>query len=120
MASDTDGAVVFLDVRGNFVFDAADHRDFLGAVLGTGIERDRIGDIYVNGERGAAVLCAPEMARFYNRRSKSVRSVPVTCVVEPLLEPAPPPARDAFSSPSKRPCDWTRWPPRVQDERARR
>ena len=41
LASDTDGAVVFLDVRGNFVFDAADHRDFLGAVLGTGIERDR-------------------------------------------------------------------------------
>ena len=99
MASDTDGAVVFLDVRGNFVFDAADHRDFLGAVLGTGIERDRIGDIYVNGERGAAVLCAPEMASFLQSSLGSVRSVPVTCVVEPLSSLRLPPARrDAFSS----------------------
>ena len=99
LASDTDGAVVFLDVRGNFVFDAADHRDFLGAVLGTGIERDRIGDIYVNGERGAAVLCAPEMASFLQSSLDSVRSVPVTCVVEPLSSLRLPPARrDAFSS----------------------
>ena len=99
LASDTDGAVVFLDVRGNFVFDAADHRDFLGAVLGTGIERDRIGDIYVNGERGAAVLCAPEMASFLQASLGSVRSVPVTCVVEPLSSLRLPPARrDAFSS----------------------
>ena len=99
LASDTDGAVVFLDVRGNFVFDAADHRDFLGAVLGTGIERDRIGDIYVNGERGAAVLCAPEMASFLQSSLGSVRSVPVTCVVEPLSSLRLPPARrDAFSS----------------------
>ena len=99
LASDADGAVVFLDVRGNFVFDAADHRDFLGAVLGTGIERDRIGDIYVNGERGAAVLCAPEMASFLQSSLESVRSVPVTCVVEPLSSLRLPPARrDAFAS----------------------
>ena len=81
------------------MFDAADHRDFLGAVLGTGIERDRIGDIYVNGERGAAVLCAPEMASFLQSSLGSVRSVPVTCVVEPLSSLRLPPARrDAFSS----------------------
>ena len=99
LASDTDGAVVFLDVRGNFVFDAADHRDFLGAVLGTGIERDRIGDIYVQGERGAAVLCAPEMATFLLSALTSVRSVPVKCFVEPLSNLRLPPARrDAFTS----------------------
>ena len=99
LASDTDGAVVFLDVRGNFVFDAADHRDFLGAVLGTGIERDRIGDIYVNGERGAAVLCAPEMATFLQSALVSVRSVPVKCFVEPLSNLRLPPARrDEFTS----------------------
>jgi photosystem II S4 domain protein len=99
LASDTDGAVVFLDVRGNFVFDAADHRDFLGAVLGTGIERDRIGDIYVQGERGAAILCAPEMATFLSSALKSVRSVPVKCFVEPLSKlRLPPPRRDEFTS----------------------
>jgi RNA-binding protein YlmH len=31
------GAVAALSVTGNFLFDAADHRDFLGAILGTGV-----------------------------------------------------------------------------------
>ena len=48
-----------MQVSGNFMFDAADHRDFLGAVLGTGIERYRVGDILVQGERGAQVLATP-------------------------------------------------------------
>jgi RNA-binding protein YlmH len=32
-------------VSGNFMFDAASHGDFLGAVLGTGIAREKVGDI---------------------------------------------------------------------------
>lgn len=36
-------AVVALDCRGNFMFDPANHRDFLGAILGTGVVRDRVG-----------------------------------------------------------------------------
>ena len=59
-----EAAVALLDVKGNFLFDPADHRDFLGAALGTGIERDRLGDILVQGERGAQILCTPEMAAF--------------------------------------------------------
>jgi RNA-binding protein YlmH len=59
--------VALLQVSGNFMFDAADHRDFLGAVLGTGIERDRVGDILVQGERGAQVLATPEMATFLSQ-----------------------------------------------------
>lgn len=35
-------AVAALDIAGNFMFDAATHRDFLGACLGTGIERDMV------------------------------------------------------------------------------
>lgn len=41
--STLDDAVAALDVRGNFMFDPATHRDFLGAIIGTGIVRDRIG-----------------------------------------------------------------------------
>ena len=33
----SDGCVALLQVSGNFMFDAADHRDFLGATLGAGI-----------------------------------------------------------------------------------
>lgn len=38
-----DGVVAALDIRGNFMFDPATHRDFLGAIIGTGVVRDRIG-----------------------------------------------------------------------------
>ena len=42
-------AVAALEVAGNFMFDAATHRDFLGAVLGTGIERSKVGGWAVQG-----------------------------------------------------------------------
>lgn len=88
------------EVQGNFMFDPATHRDFLGvrghfvklstccavraalirlgvvlrcalftaltlrlppcqAVLGTGIERNRVGDIVIQGERGAQARNSP-------------------------------------------------------------
>lgn len=49
--------IVAMEVRGNFMFDKASHPDFLGAILGTGIERWNIGDILVEGEDGATVVC---------------------------------------------------------------
>ncbi|XTZ11150.1 MAG: YlmH/Sll1252 family protein, partial [cyanobacterium endosymbiont of Rhopalodia yunnanensis] len=50
-----------LCIAGNFLFDPANHRDFLGAILGTGIVREKIGDILVLGERGAQVIVVPEI-----------------------------------------------------------
>ena len=50
-----------LDIAGNFLFDPATHRDFLGSLLGTGIVRDKVGDIIVLGERGAQAIVVPEM-----------------------------------------------------------
>jgi photosystem II S4 domain protein len=66
-----------LDVAGNFLFDPATHRDFLGSVLGTGIVRDKIGDILVLGERGAQIIVMPEMVEFLETSLVQVRSVPV-------------------------------------------
>ncbi len=56
--------LALLDIAGNFLFDSATHRDFLGAILGTGLVRDKIGDIIVLGERGAQVIVVPEIAEF--------------------------------------------------------
>ncbi len=67
-----------LDIAGNFLFDTATHRDFLGAMLGTGIVRDKTGDIIVLGERGAQVIVTPELVDFLEMSLKQVRSVPVT------------------------------------------
>lgn len=67
-----------LDIAGNFLFDTATHRDFLGSMLGTGIVRDKTGDIIVLGERGAQVIVTLELVDFLEMSLKQVRSVPVT------------------------------------------
>jgi photosystem II S4 domain protein len=66
-----------LEIAGNFLFDPATHRDFLGAILGTGIVRDRVGDIIVLGERGAQAIVVPELVEFLEMNLTQVRSVPV-------------------------------------------
>jgi len=69
--------VAAIMVEGNFIFDTATHRDFLGALLNTGLDRRCIGDIVVLGERGAQVLCTPEKAVYLASALTQVRSVPV-------------------------------------------
>ena len=66
-----------LDIAGNFLFDPASHRDFLGAILATGIVREKIGDIIVLGERGGQVIVVPELVEFLETSLTQVRSVPV-------------------------------------------
>ncbi|ADI66176.1 photosystem II S4 domain protein [Trichormus azollae] len=70
-------AITALEIVGNFLFDTATHRDFLGAILGTGIVREKTGDIMVLGERGAQVIVVPELTEFLEMSLKQVRSVPV-------------------------------------------
>lgn len=66
-----------IEIAGNFLFDTATHRDFLGAMLGCGIVREKTGDIIVLGERGAQAIVIPEMLEFLELHLKQVRSVPV-------------------------------------------
>ena len=69
--------LALLDIAGNFLFDPATHRDFLGAILGTGLVRDKVGDIIVLGERGAQAIVVPEIAEFLETALTQVRSVSV-------------------------------------------
>lgn len=42
----SDGEIVsIISISGNFGFEPCTHGDFLGAILGTGIVRDKLGDI---------------------------------------------------------------------------
>jgi photosystem II S4 domain protein len=75
-------ALTPINIAGNFLFDSATHRDFLGAILGTGIVRDKVGDIIVLGERGAQAIVVPELVEFFQMHLKQVRSVPVK--VQPI------------------------------------
>jgi photosystem II S4 domain protein len=70
-------AVSALEIAGNFLFDLANHRDFLGALLGTGLVREKVGDLIVLGERGAQAIATPEVAEFLELSLTQVRTVPV-------------------------------------------
>jgi photosystem II S4 domain protein len=75
-----------LRIAGNFLFDPATHPDFLGAILGTGIVREKVGDILVLGERGAQVIVVPELVEFFQQSLTQVRTVPVKVAPIPFEE----------------------------------
>ncbi|GAB4213817.1 MAG: photosystem II S4 domain protein [Synechococcales cyanobacterium] len=66
-----------IEIVGNFLFDPATHRDFRGALLGTGIVLDKVGDIVVLGEQGAQAILEPELLEYVQWHLTQVRSVPV-------------------------------------------
>jgi photosystem II S4 domain protein len=78
--------IAAIDITGNFLFDTATHRDFLGSLLGTGLVRDKVGDILVLGDRGAQALVIPELVPFLETALVQVRTVPVKTRPIPLAE----------------------------------
>ena len=75
-----------ISIAGNFLFDAASHRDFLGALLGTGLERQKVGDINVLGEKGAQAIVVPELVEYLQIHFNQVRTVPVKITAIALEE----------------------------------
>jgi photosystem II S4 domain protein len=69
--------IAAVQIAGNFLFDQATHRDFLGAMLGCGIVREKTGDIIILGEQGAQVIVVPELVEYLEAHLTQVRSVPV-------------------------------------------
>ncbi|KAL1567172.1 putative RNA-binding protein YlmH isoform X1 [Salvia divinorum] len=84
LTSDPD-IVAALSISGNFGFETCSHGDFLGAIVGTGIVRDKLGDIILQGENGAQVLVVPELVDILVSSLDKVRNVSVTCKKIPLL-----------------------------------
>ncbi|XP_042498339.1 putative RNA-binding protein YlmH [Macadamia integrifolia] len=84
MTTDPD-IVAALSITGNFGFQPCSHGDFLGAILGTGIVREKLGDILLQGEKGAQVLIVPELVEFLVMTLDKVGNVPVSCAKIPLL-----------------------------------
>ncbi|NLJ69563.1 MAG: photosystem II S4 domain protein [Firmicutes bacterium] len=67
-------AAVNIDGAGEF--SQVGHRDVLGAVLGCGIRRDKIGDIILTGQ-GAQVVMTPEIVPAVVHNLQAVQRVPV-------------------------------------------
>ncbi|RCV27337.1 hypothetical protein SETIT_5G316600v2 [Setaria italica] len=77
MTSNPD-VVAALSISGNFRLEPCSHGDFLGAILGTGITREK-------GERGAQVLVDPELVDYLISTLEKVGKVGVSCTQIPLL-----------------------------------
>ncbi|KAF8751434.1 hypothetical protein HU200_012110 [Digitaria exilis] len=77
--------VAALSISGNFRLEPCSHGDFLGAILGTGITREKVGDILLQGERGAQVLVDPELVDYLISTLEKVGKVGVSCTQIPLL-----------------------------------
>ncbi|XP_058101010.1 uncharacterized protein LOC131245508 isoform X2 [Magnolia sinica] len=78
-------AVAALSITGNFGFEPCSHGDFLGSILGTGIAREKVGDIILQGEKGAQVIVVPELVDFLVASLEKVGNVSVSCSKIPLL-----------------------------------
>ncbi|XP_072953457.1 uncharacterized protein [Typha angustifolia] len=77
--------VAALSISGNFGFEPCSHGDFLGSILGTGIAREKLGDILLQGDKGAQVLVVPELIEFLTSTLDKVGNVGVSCSQIPLL-----------------------------------
>uniref|UniRef100_A0A1J3DK22 Putative RNA-binding protein YlmH n=1 Tax=Noccaea caerulescens TaxID=107243 RepID=A0A1J3DK22_NOCCA len=84
LTSDPD-IVAALSITGNFGFQPCSHGDFLGAILGTGISREKLGDILIQEEKGAQILIVPQLVDFIVSALDKVGNVSVTCSKIPLL-----------------------------------
>ena len=81
-------AIACVNISGMFAFDPASHPDFLGAVLGAGVKREKIWqDILVNSSSEVSEsLSTPAIAVFLTRALESVRTVKVNVDLFPLSE----------------------------------
>lgn len=71
-------ACIRISPRSRKFADALTHRDFLGALMGLGIERDLLGDIVVR-ENEAWVFAAERIAGYITEQLEAVRHTAVRC-----------------------------------------
>ncbi len=76
-AVDLDAGLAFFAVQGSFRFNTVTHRDYLGALLGLGLRREKLGDILVD-EDGAQIIVAAEVSGFIQMELTTVGRVGVT------------------------------------------
>lgn len=78
LADELKDTVVSLLIKGSG-FRNLSHRDYLGAILGLGIERDAIGDVAVQDEHSAILFCPRTLADFFVGELTKVGSDTVRC-----------------------------------------
>ncbi len=103
LALETEELVTALLVSGSGYRDLT-HRDYLGSVLGLGLERDVVGDILVIDPHSAYLICKGEIVPFLLESLTHVGNDPVKVKVLPprtplAVEKKTQPIRDTVASP---------------------
>ncbi len=68
--------VSVLEAKGNFKFQEISHRDCLGSILGTGIKRQKVGDLILT-ETGCQAVVAAELTDFLLSNWNQIHQTPV-------------------------------------------
>ena len=71
-------SVAAIRVKGSG-FRTLSHRDYLGSLLGLGLEKDAVGDIAVQNDHEAVIFCARAIVRFLLESLQKVSTDSVTC-----------------------------------------
>lgn len=71
-------AVISLRITGSG-FRTLSHRDYLGSLLGLGVERDSFGDVALQNDYEAVVFCTKDISRFLTENLCKVSSDTVKC-----------------------------------------
>ncbi len=66
-----------IQISGNFLFDPTSPKDFLNDLKMEGVSEENIGDIWIIGDRGAQLVCTPEVGAYLNQRESSIRTVKI-------------------------------------------
>lgn len=94
-------AIIEISPAGERFFSKVTHRDYLGALMSLGIERDRIGDIFTDGKTAYAVI-SEGLAEYVEAELKRVGPNAVRCrAVDSIpteLAPKPEEVRVSVSS----------------------
>lgn len=88
-ASEEQAGIALLSINGDTRFIDLDHGDYMGAILGLGIKREKVGDILVH-EQGCHLITVRDIAPYItthlqqvHRSSVSVQEIPLQEIVVP-------------------------------------
>lgn len=85
LAEDVTDAVSAVRIKGSG-YRVLSHRDYLGSILGLGLERDALGDIAVQNDFEAVVFCPQKIAVFLIENLVKVASDTVRCALYTMDE----------------------------------
>ena len=75
-----------IKIEGNFLFDKASINDFITKIIAEGILIEELGDIWLTGDRGAELVCTPEVANRLDQHTTYIRDIKIRFKISELKD----------------------------------